>query len=75
MDVNVDDLHVGSPVTAYRFGTPTAPAIYPDGYLIPRFDHGPNKWGPFVIGLLPIPVAGGILLFKECRLVYAERRW
>jgi len=62
-DDNVDDLHVGCRVTAYRFDDVGSP----DGYLIPRFDHGPNKWVAFVFGLLPILVAGGVFLYRKCR--------
>lgn len=57
----VDDVVVGGPVTAYRFG---------DDYLIPRFDRGGHHWGKWVflaVGLLPVPVIGGVLLFKTFR--------
>ena len=39
---SVDDLHVGSPVTAYRCGSDKA---HDDGYLIPRFSPGHHHWG------------------------------
>jgi hypothetical protein len=70
-DANVDNLHVGSRVMAYRFDDVDSP----DGYLIPRFDHGPNKGVAVVIGLLPIVVAGGIFLYKKCRLAPAQRHF
>jgi hypothetical protein len=57
----VDDIQVGGTVAAYRFD---------DAYLIPQFDRGGFRWGKWVflaVGLLPIPVIGGILLFKTLR--------
>jgi hypothetical protein len=60
-DNKVEDLRVGSETDAYRFG---------DGYLVPRFDRGGHHWGKWVFlgfGLLPLPVAGGALLFKTLR--------
>jgi hypothetical protein len=60
-DNNVDDLHIGSTVTAYQFG---------DSYLIPRFDRdGSNRirWTFLAIGFLPLLIIGGKLLFKALR--------
>lgn len=60
-DNKIEDIRVGSAVTAYRFG---------DSYLIPRFDrggHSTGKWIFLAFGLLPWPVIGGVLLFKILR--------
>ena len=60
-DNKIDDISVGGKVAAYRFG---------DKYLIPQFDRGGFNWGKWVflgVGLLPIPVIGGVVLFKRLR--------
>jgi hypothetical protein len=63
-DNNVDDLHEGSSLPAYRLG------VYEsgDGYVVPRFDrHSPPLLvkGCLVAGLLPISVIGVSLLLKR----------
>lgn len=68
-DDNIDDLHVGTPVTVYRFSDAYSAGPVHDGYVIPRFDHSPRegKWAALVIGLLPVLALGGVLLFKTLR--------
>jgi hypothetical protein len=53
------DLRVGDDVVAYRFG---------EEYLIPNLDGGGHYWGKWVflaLGLLPIPVIGGIAFSRK----------
>jgi hypothetical protein len=61
-DDNIDDLHVGSPVTAYRFNDAR-------GCVFPRFEHDPREGLWFIVGIafLPVLVGGGVLLFKTLR--------
>lgn len=65
-DVNVDDLTVGSPLTAYRFDDE-----FGDGYLVPRFDckgiHV-SPWLFLMAGTGPLLVAGSVFLVKKLRL-------
>ena len=56
-----NDIRVGSEAIAYRFG---------DEYLIPQFDRGGHHWGKWVflaVGLIPVPIAGGVVLFRILR--------
>ncbi len=58
---NPNTIDVGSEVIAYRFG---------NSYLIPRFDRGGHNWGKWAflaVGLLPIPIVCGIVLFRVLR--------
>ena len=66
--VDVDGLHIGSPVKAYCFDDGyTAPGAPCDGYMIPRFDRF-SWWSECFIlafALLPASVAIGIFLYKR----------